>query len=633
MSGRGAYYKNLYGGRGGSRGGGGRRGGYQDRNSYERPNSGCNGSHGPNVGRRGDSGDLAYLLSTLEGKGYKAYNDILGCWTFTRPSFKLYAEKIQSDPFAPPSLFRVTMDQQAAGYPAFATSSRIQQIATGDYLTRMFYSLVREGGFDRPLSGGGEGWHGKKGGSINIERPCQHVLERTSCLVKRESIELRFTIALPARGRSIEGHICMKILTQNLPQIIEEAIPYASQDEDAFKKHIECVEDQEFLRAQLPTANLAAFVRDGAILPRVSGADDCPMDKNNVTLFKSPESMSVEFDLPHAGKVTGMGIPRGVTLIVGGGFHGKSTLLNAIQVGVYNHVPGDGREFVCTDPTAFTIRAEDGRSIEKVDIRPFINNLPFGRDTSKFSTQDASGSTSQSANIIEALETRTKCLLIDEDTSATNFMIRDSRMQKLVATEKEPITPFISKVRSLYEDFGVSTILVIGGSGDYFQVADHVIMMDCYSARDVTNQALAIAREHADSNPQPRIPFEMPTPRIPIAESFDASRGDRERVKVMGRTQFGFQVQFGREDIDLSYIEQLGEYSQTRAIADAILYARNNYMDGKRSLLEVLQKVEEDFDSKGLDVLSPTLLLGCYSRPRLLEIAAAINRFRALEMR
>jgi len=628
MSGRGAYYKNLYGGRGGSRGR--ERGGYhhQDRNRDGRPDSGYD--RGP-VGGLRESGDLAYLLAGLEGKGYKAYHDVLGCWTF--PSFKLHADKIQSDPFAPPSLFRVTMDQEKAGYPDFATSSRIQQIATGDYLTRKFSSLVRKGGFDRHLSGGGEGWHGKKGGNMNIETPCQHVLERTSCLIRPTGVELRFTVSLPARGRSIEGHICKRILTENLPQVIEQAVPYNSQDKAALQKHIECVEDQEYLRSQLSAANLVAFVRDDAVLPRVSGADDRPMDKSSVTLFRSPDSMRVEFDLPHAGKVTGMGIPKGVTLIVGGGFHGKSTLLNAIQVGVYNHIPGDGREFVCTDPTAFSIRAEDGRSIEKVDIRPFINNLPFGRDTSRFSTQDASGSTSQAANIIEALETGAKCLLIDEDTSATNFMIRDSRMQQLVATEKEPITPFISKVRSLYEDFGVSSILVIGGSGDYFQVADHVIMMDCYLAHDVTDKAKAIALEHAETNPQPRIPFVMPTPRIPIAESFDASMGDREKVKVTGKTQFGFQVQFGREDIDLSYIEQLGEYSQTRVIADTMLYARNNYMDGKRSLLEVLQKVEQDFDTKGLDVLSPRILLGSYSRPRLLEIAAAINRLRVLAMK
>ncbi|CAH3135385.1 unnamed protein product [Pocillopora meandrina] len=631
MSNRGAYYKNRYGGRRGSRGGW--RGNYQNPNSYgqQRPDSASNDGRGSSYGGSRNWEDLAHTLADLEGKSYKAYHDISGCWIF--PKFKLYADKIQSDPFAPASLFRVIMDQDVAGYPAFTSSTRLQQIATGDYLTRIFSNLVRFGGHDRQLSGGGEGWHGKKGGSMNIETPCQHVLERTSCIVTPETVELRFTVSLPARGRTIEGHACRRILTENLPQIINKALPYKSQDQAALKKHVECVEDQEYIRSQLSAANLVAFVRDEAVLPRASGADDRPMERSGVTLFKSPDSLRVEFNMPHAGKVTGMGIPKGVSLIVGGGFHGKSTLLNAIQFGVYNHIPGDGREFVCTDPTAVSIRAEDGRSIEKVDIRPFINNLPFGRDTSKFCTQDGSGSTTQAANIVEALETGSKCLLIDEDTSATNFMIRDARMQKLVAAEKEPITPFISKVRSLFDDFGVSSILVIGGSGDYFQVADHVIMMDCYSSRDVTDQAKAIAMEHKEISPQSRSPFVMPAPRIPIAESFDATIGDREKVKVRGKTQFGFQVQFGNEEIDLSFIEQLGEFSQTRAIGDTILYARNNYMDGKTSLLKVLQRVEQDFNTKGLDVLSPRLPLGCFSRPRLHEIAAAINRLRALAMK
>ena len=99
-----------------------------------------------------------------------------------------------------------------------------------------------------------------------------------------------------------------------------------------------------------------------------------------------------------------MGIRKGITLIVGGGYHGKSTLLKALEAGVYNHIAGDGREFVITDDTAFKLRAEDGRSITGVDISPFIKNLPNKKDTVHFSTEDASGSTSQAANLMEALE-------------------------------------------------------------------------------------------------------------------------------------------------------------------------------------------------------------------------------------
>ena len=153
------------------------------------------------------------------------------------------------------------------------------------------------------------------------------------------------------------------------------------------------------------------------------------------------------------------GFPQGITLIVGGGFHGKSTLLNALEAGVYNHKPNDGRELVITDPDVVKIRAEDGRSVSGVDISPFINNLPFGQETTQFSTENASGSTSQAANIMEALECEELLrMLVDEDTAATNFMIRDQRMQQLIAKDKEPITPFIDRVRQLYNEHNVSTI-------------------------------------------------------------------------------------------------------------------------------------------------------------------------------
>ena len=197
--------------------------------------------------------------------------------------------------------------------------------------------------------------------------------------------------------------------------------------------------------------------------------------------------------LPHAGKIQGMGIKKGITLIVGGGYHGKSTLLKALELGVYNHIAGDGREYVITDDTAMKIRAEDGRSIKKVDISMFINDLPNGKDTSAFCTEDASGSTSQAANVVEAMEAGAETFLIDEDTSATNFMIRDELMQRVVNREDEPITPFIDRIRELYEQYGISTILVAGSSGSYFHVADCIVQMNRYKPQEIT----AFAKEEA----------------------------------------------------------------------------------------------------------------------------------------
>jgi predicted ABC-class ATPase len=325
-----------------------------------------------------------------------------------------------------------------------------------------------------------------------------------------------------------------------------------------------------------------------------------------------------------------MGIPTGITLIVGGGYHGKSTLLRAIELGVYNHIPNDGRELVVTNPAAVKIRAEDGRSIASVDISPFINQLPQGRSTSQFSTTNASGSTSQAANIMEALEAGAKLLLVDEDTAATNFMIRDRRMQQLIAKEKEPITPFIDKVRQLYTDYGVSTILVMGGSGDYFDVADTVIAMENFQPQDVTEKAKAIAL----ANRTERIPeggkrFGEITPRIPLGESIDPSRGHRE-VKLKVRDVD--EVVFGTEEIDLAAVEQIAEKGQLRAIASAIVYAKRQYINGCSTLPEILDRVMADIESQGLDVLT-NMPEGDFVLFRRFELAAALNRLRTLKVR
>ncbi|KUF98647.1 Calreticulin [Phytophthora nicotianae] len=333
-------------------------------------------------------------------------------------------------------------------------------------------------------------------------------------------------------------------------------------------------------------------------------------------------NVALTFTLPNYGVITGMGIPQGVTLFVGGGFHGKSTVLKALEVGVYNHVPSDGREFVVMDPNAAKIRSEDSRSVVCTDISAFIDNLPFKQDTTRFSTADASGSTSQAANIIEALEVGATTLLIDEDTCATNFMIRDWKMQQLVAKDKEPITPFISKVQALYKQRGVSSVLVIGGAGDYFSVADHVIMMDSYEPRDVTTEAKKIASEHGEIRQDAE--FGEFKSRIPLGRGFEVNG------KVVSRG-LG-KIQYGEVDLDLSAVEQIVEPSQVRTIADAIQKTRS-FMDGKCTLEEVLIKLEGEMDRTGsLDVVGFHKKSGFYTRPRKLELAAAINRLRTATM-
>ncbi len=561
--------------------------------------------------------NLRQLLLQLDNRSYKAYKDIKGSYKF--PDFTLIIDRVQGDPFASPSQMRVQLPQSVAGFPPNLYRTPSREIALRDYLTRQFDCAARELSSRR-----GTG----KSGLIAITHIGQSVLERTSAFITDRLVEVRFVVGLPARGRSISGRQAVEMLCEDIPEIVD-TLKYQSLDKKKIQQQMETVEDADWLRQQLKERGLVAFIPDGAILPRRSGVDERPL-LNDAVPFHSPETLGVEFTCPNRGLITGMGIPVGVTLIVGGGYHGKSTLLRAIELGVYNHIPDDGRELVVTQPEAVKIRAEDGRSIASVDISPFINQLPQGRSTRQFSTTNASGSTSQAANIMEALEAGARLLLVDEDTAATNFMIRDRRMQQLIAKDKEPITPFIDKVRQLYTDYGVSTILVIGGSGDYFDVADTVIAMENFQPHDVTERAKAIAQQHAtERTPEGGEHFGHITPRIPLPESIDPSRGQRD-VKLKVRDVD--EVVFGTEEIDLSSVEQVVEAGQLRAIASAIVYAKQKYINGRSTLPEILDRVIADIESQGLDILA-NLPEGDLVIFRRFELAAALNRLRTLKVR
>ena len=563
--------------------------------------------------------DLKRILHKIDGRGYKAYKDIEGEYDYGY--YTLFVDHAQGDPFASPSKVRVLVHQKIAEFPRDTYRNKSREVALRDFITRRFLDASRR--FCRGSRGTG------KSGIILIDRPRQEILERTSVFVTGEYVEARFVMGLPAFGRRIAGSHAESMFSEELPQIVEASLFYKSLSEKTLHNHIETAEDADFLRDQLNHLSLVAFVADGAVLPRATGVDPRPLTEGRVVPFETPESLKMKVELPNRGTITGMGIPKGVTLIVGGGYHGKSTLLRSLELGVYNHIPGDGRELVVTNPYTVKIRAEDGRRIEKVDISPFIANLPFGKDTQAFSTEDASGSTSQAANIIEALEVGAQLLLIDEDTSATNFMIRDQRMQELVSKDKEPITPFIDKVRQLYQDLGVSTILAIGGSGDYFDVADRVICMVEYKPYDLSRQAHTIAQKHrAGRSPEGGQYFGRVTERIPLAQSFDPSKGRRE-VKISSK---GLQsIVFGTHTIDLGAVEQLVDISQTKAIGDAIYYA-TKYMDERRTLGQIVSAVLRATAEKGLDVLGHRPA-GDYAAFRGMEFAGAINRLRTLSVR
>jgi predicted ABC-class ATPase len=568
---------------------------------------------------RGRAEDLGGLLHRIDGRGYKAYKDIQGSWDFS--AFVLHVDHVQGDPFAAPSRLCAEIGLAEAAVPGGLIKDRLRRIALGDYLARTFH---------RAIAGTVRGRRGiGKSGTVAIAAPGQEILERNAVVFTETSVQCRFVLGLPARGRTILGGQAAEMLLGEVPLLVEKGLVLRRLPPGEAERHIAAVEDQEALREALPGRGLAAFVPEGAVLPRRSGVDPRPLGKGAVP-FEPPPELTVELACPHRGTVKGMGIPAGVSLIVGGGFHGKSTLLDALQLGVYNHVPGDGREGVVTLPSACKVRAEDGRSVERVDISPFISNLPTGQDTRIFSTANASGSTSQAANIVEPLEAGCRLLLIDEDTSATNFMIRDERMQELVNKDREPITPFVDKVRQLREEREVSTVLVMGGSGDYFDVADTVIMMDAYRPRCVTARAREIAaRRDTGRKHEGGGGFGSFTPRRLDPASFDPSRGKREvKIDAPGR---GTLI-FGRSTIDLAAVEQLVDRAQTVTIGWAIHALATRHFPAGVTLAEALGNLSRDLDEKGLDLLAPWRT-GDLVRPRLLEIAAAINRLRGLKVK
>jgi predicted ABC-class ATPase len=565
-----------------------------------------------------DSMELERVIRRIDNRGYKAYQEIRGEYRFE--FFTLSIDHVQADPFAAPSRVRIKVPLSAAGFPAELSRGRGREIAFCDYLARCFHIVASSGAGGRAGSG--------KSGLIGIERPGQEILERTSVVIRDQQIEARIVVGLPAFGRRIAGEQAMEIFFSRLPALVEQAFHAPQIDLGALALHVQVKEDADHLRDLLEKNDLVAFVANGAILPRRSGVDERPMTGGPLVPFSSPPSLEVVFDLPHLGTITGMGVKKGITLIVGGGFHGKSTLLSAIEQGIYDHIPGDGREYVVSTRGSVKIRAEDGRNVQNVDISPFISNLPFGRDTRAFSTADASGSTSQAASIVESLEMGADLLLIDEDTSATNFMIRDHRMQELVAKDREPITPFIDRARTLFARYGTSAILVVGGSGDYFDIADTVICMHEYIPEDCSARALEISHASASRRTREAGPMEDFRRRAPLPESFDARKGrSEEKVSARGINT----ILFGVTPVDLGAVEQLVDTSQTTAIGRGMVYA-TRYMDGSRSLTEVIGRVCDDIREHGLDILAP-YPRGDMAGFRGFELAAAINRLRTVTMR
>lgn len=622
-----------------------------------RPSSGSSRSSGNYSGSSRGSGqrrfndeprestlnELTSHLHAIDGRSYAAYKAIVG--RYRSPlGWVLYIDRIQPDPYAPPTAIRVVLplaltgadarltgtnetltgtNEPLTGTNSHLTASPTRAVALRDYLARTLRELLK----GQAISIAPAGQEILERSSVNLHETWQDDFSTPAFNAPGPYLELRLRWSLPAFGREIAGRQAARNLNLDLARAVAGLDLRESELGAEAWKHCQVAEDHAALQEILVERGWVAFLADGANLARRSGVSQLPLE-GGVPLT-APETLAQTVQLPHAGVVRGTAIPAGVTVIAGGGYHGKSTLLNAIARGIYPHIPGDGRELVATVPEAMAVRAADGRAVTGVDLRPFISHLP-GRDAdpAQFTTANASGSTSQAASIMESLElwgqSAQAALLLDEDTCATNLLIRDQRMRALVSSEREPITPLVDRIRALHRERGISTLIVMGGSGDYLDVADQVLIMDSYRLVDATAQA----RQVCDSQPRmdTSLPdFPLPAQRLP--QRPEAKRRGPSRTRALG-TQ---RLVLDRHEVDVADVSGLVDEGQALAVAWALRALLERHFDGRTSLSQALAQVAKRLDDVGLDALGeahPAFLV----RPRLVDVGAAVNRLRSLQV-
>ena len=542
----------------------------------------------------GDSERLKALTKKIDGQSYSAYRQLKGVWDLE--GFSLVVDRVQGDPFAAPSRIRLRTKGRV---PVDVLECGDGKVAAEDWLLRRFV-----GALNGQRRGSG------RSGELSCLRPGPEIEERSAIRILSDGVvEARLRVGLPARGRRVLGREAWFLIDEDLrhaAKVLTEA--------EGLLKHVESVRTQRTLRRALTERGLVSFVANGSVLPRASGVSALPL--TDAIPFHSPESLQVSIEV-NGIELTGMGIPEGVTVIVGGGFHGKSTLLNALQRGHLDHVPGDGRERVVSVPDTVKVRAEDGRRVCDVDISPFLKGLPRNRSTRPFATEDASGSTSQAAAIVEAIEVGASVLLVDEDTSATNLLFCDPRMRLLIDASAEPITPFVARVRQLFNEIGVSTVIVIGGVADYLGVADTVVGMVNFEPHDLTVQARAVVPTDL-ANPGP---LELSLERRPLAVGLAPGK-----MKARDHRR----IQYGDHDVDLVGVETILSADHAWSVAHGMA-ALHAIADGRHTLSSLLDRMDGRLDEEGPDCLSDRPV-GDLIRPRRHEVAAALNRHRGLQV-
>ena len=258
--------------------------------------------------------DLKQLLFSINHKSYPAYKStrclsVSALHTLHRPRAGRSVRR---------SIARqLHVNGRTAAFPASLYDTYEKRVALQDYLLRQFARAIAPYSFRAKGSG--------KSGLLGISRCGQEILERTACVLNPSdgSLIVNMEIGFPANGRTIASQELIRILFDFLPGCVEKSLFYRALDPKACANVAYLCEDQQAIRSALKEKGLLPSSPTAPFSRAETGVSDLPM--KHAVPFTSPESLRVTLDLPNRGPVSGMGIPLGVTLIVGGGFHGKST--------------------------------------------------------------------------------------------------------------------------------------------------------------------------------------------------------------------------------------------------------------------------------------------------------------------
>ena len=559
-------------------------------------------------------------LIVSNGKGVQVYRELQGAYRFER--FELYLDTVHPDPAGPTSYARVRVDQAEAQVPRDLWDSPARRLAVQDFLARQVREAVHRHVKTR--------WSGRVT-PVAVDAGGQEILPRTCCTVEEDYVEVRLLLSLPSEGRKVLAKPAQALLFDDLPAAVNTGLIWATLDGASGRRYCETYEDYLALREALPQHGLVAFIADGSVPGRDTGPGDRPLRGGRAVLTRAPEDLAVTITLPHCGPVRGLGIRRGITLVAGSLYSGKSTLLAAIASSVYPHIPGDGRELIATVPDAVTVRADPGRRLERVDVSAFVHALPHDPEVTALSMERATGTLSMAAGVSEALELGTGLLLFDEDDSAIAFVARDPVMQDLIPGVREAFTPLVERVRALRDTHGISTVIATGGLGEYLDIADAVIVVQDFQVVTATERARSLVAGRAvrqDAGPRP---FGLPSTRSPLTRGIGGVKGRGLQAEIRGRDTLAI----GRDTVDLAALSQLVDPSQARAAGDVIIYAvEKGYVDGNASIGEVIERVFADIAASGLSVLGTRQGEAAdYAMPRKHEVAAILNRLRSLQVR